>query len=219
MYTDDLFYRYPRLPYVINLFLSIAVLVVLLIFARDILSGISKKGEKVSAPPAPRAAVEEGLQEYTGVLKNNPFGFAGGQLKELSVAKEGSVSQSDITLIGTVSGSARNSYAIFVDKSGKQELVKVGEPVFGAGKLKRVDSDRVTSRAGQGNKDPHGRDTHHKGGKSDRGWQRDIRPCAKYGEKDVPCGSKEDPPCPENPNQLMTDARLQSEFVNGKQEG
>jgi hypothetical protein len=69
MYTSDLLFRYPRLPYVINLFLSLVLLVLLLVFTRDILSGISRKGEKVpTAPRAPVHPVKRGLQEYAGIL-------------------------------------------------------------------------------------------------------------------------------------------------------
>lgn len=221
MYTDDLLYKYPRLPYVINLFLSLALLVVLLIFARDILSGISKKGEKVPAPPrTPVQPLKRGLQEYTGVLKNNPFGFAGGQLKELSVAKEGSVSQSDITLIGTVSGSAGNSYAIFVDKSGKQELVKVGEPVFGAGKLKRVDNDRVyITERGREIKIPMAEILTIKEVNPTAGGSVTSDLARSMGKGMFIVDQKKILHALENPNQLMTDARLQPNLMNGRQEG
>jgi len=221
MYTDDLLYRYPKLPHVINLLLFVALLIFLLIFARNILTGISKRGEKAPIPPrTPVQPLKKGLQEYSGILKNNPFGFAGGQLKELSVAKEGSVSQSDIILIGTISGSARNSYAIFVDKSGKQELVKVGEPVFGMGKLKRVDSDRayITER-GREIKIPMAEILTIKEVNPPAGGSVTSDLARNVGKGMFIVDQKKILHALENPNQLMTDARLQPNLVNGKQEG
>ena len=221
MYTSDLLYRYPRLPYIINLLLSLVLIIFLLVFVRDILSSSTRKGEKASAPPrAPVHQVKRGLQEYAGILKNNPFGFTGGQLKELSVAKEGSVSQSDITLIGTVSGSARNSYAIFVDKSGKQELVKVGEPVFGMGKLKRVDSDRAyISEGGREVKIPMAEILIIKEVNPPSGSTTTSDLARSVGRGTFLVDQKKILHALENPNQLMTDARLQPNLVDGKQEG
>ena len=221
MYTKDLFYRHQRLPYFINLFLSLALLVVLLIFARDILSGISKKGEKAPAPSRPLAQpMKKGLQEYAGILRNNPFGFSGGQLKELSVAKEGSVSQSDVTLIGTISGSFANSYAIFMDKSGKQELVKVGEPVFGMGKLKRVESDRVyVNERGREIKIPMSELLVIKEVNPPAGGSVSSDLARNMGKGVFLVDQKKILHALDNPNQLMTDARLQPNLVNGKQEG
>lgn len=221
MYMNDLLYRYPKLPYIINLFLSLVLLLFLLIFTRDILSGVSKKGEKAPAPSrAPVQPLKRGLQEYTGILKNNPFGFAGGQLKELTAAKEGSVSQSDLTLIGTVSGSAKNSYAIFIDKSGKQELVKVGEPVFGMGKLKRVDSDKayITDR-GREIKIPMAEMLTIKEVNPPSGGSVSSDLARSMGKGMFIVDQKKILHALENPNQLMTDARLQPNLVNGKQEG
>jgi general secretion pathway protein C len=221
MHTRDLLLRYPKLPYVVNLFLSIALLFFLLVFVRDILSGISRKGEKAPAPPrAPVQQVKRGLQEYAGILKNNPFGFAGGQLKELSVAKEGSVSQSDITLIGTVSGSPGNSYAIFVDKGGKQELVKVGEEVFGMGRLKRVESDRVyVTERGREVKIPMAELLIIKEVNPPSGSSMTSDFARNVGKGTFLVDQKKILHALENPNQLMTDARLQPNLVNGKQEG
>lgn len=221
MYTNDLLYRYPRLPYVINLFLFLVLLLFLLIFTRDILSGISRKGEKASAPSRTHVQpLKRGLQEYAGILRNNPFGFAGGQLKEFSVAKEGSVSQSDMTLIGTISGSAKNSYAVFMDKSGKQELVKVGEPVFGMGKLKRVESDNayITER-GREVKIPMAELLTIKEVNPSPGGGVTSDLARSMGKGMFLVDQKKILNALENPNQLMTDARLQPNLVNGKQEG
>ncbi|HXX53382.1 MAG TPA: type II secretion system protein N [Thermodesulfovibrionales bacterium] len=218
---DELLYRHPRVPYGINLFLSLVLLFFLLLFARDILSGFSQKREKASVPPRVRLQPpKRGLQEYAGILKSNPFGFAGGQLKELSVAKEGSVAQSDITLIGTISGSARNSYGIFMDKSGKQELVKVGEPVFGLGKLKRVESERAyVSEQGREVKIPMAEILTIKEVNPSPGGGTASDIARSVGKGMFLVDQKKILHALENPNELMTDARLQPNLVNGKQEG
>jgi general secretion pathway protein C len=220
MYTRDLLFRYPKLPHVLNLLLSLLLLVFLLLFVRDVLSGVTRKGEKASAPPRAAAhPAKKGLQEYAGILKNNPFGFAGGQLKDISSAKEESVSRSEITLIGTISGSPKHSYAIFVDRSGKQELVKVGEPVFGMGKLKQVETDKayVTER-GREIKIPMAEIlTVKEVSQAAGGATSDL--ARSVGKGMFLVDQKKILHALENPNQLMTDARLQPNVVNGRQEG
>lgn len=221
MYRTDLIYRYPKLLVVVNVLIALSLLIVTLIFTRDLLSLSFRKAGK-AAPPAPAAAqkAKKGLQEYAGILRNNPFGFTGGQLKELSVAKEGGVSHSDLTLIGTIAGSPAHSYAIFTDKSGRQDVFKVGESVFGAGKLKRVEKDRaVITETGREVKIPLAEMltikeiNPHEGGATGSDFARSA------GRGTFIVDQKKVLNALENPNQLMTDARLQPNIANGKQEG
>ncbi|MFA4917202.1 MAG: hypothetical protein WC560_11115 [Syntrophales bacterium] len=51
---------------------------------------------------------------------------------------------SDIKLIGTISGGRFHNYAVFTDKDGKQDIFKKGESVFGLGKLNKVDKYKVS---------------------------------------------------------------------------
>lgn len=221
MYRTDLIYRHPKLLAIFNVLIALSLLVITLFFTRDILSSSFKKTEK-TVPPSPAGVqkVKKGLQEYAGVLRNNPFGFPGGQLKELSAAKEGGPSPSDLTLIGTIAGLPVHSYAIFADKSGRQEVFKVGESVFGAGKLKRVEKDRVViSESGRDVKIPIAELLTIKeiNPREGSGPGSDFARSAGKGTFIV--DQKKVLNALENPNQLMTDARLQPNITDGKQEG
>jgi general secretion pathway protein C len=221
MYRTDLIYKYPKLLAALNVLIALSLMIVALFFAKDILSSSFKKTEK--APPQSPPGVQKarkGLQDYSGVLRNNPFGFQGGQLRELSVVREGGVSRSDLTLIGTIAGLPVHSYAIFMDKSGRQEVFKVGESVFGAGKLKRVEKDRaVITESGREVKIPI----------AEMLTIKEINPresgapgsdfARSAGRGTFIVDQKKVLNALENPNQLMTDARLQPNITDGRQEG
>ncbi len=221
MVKTDLLFRYPKLPAILNVLLALSILVAALLFARDILLSLYGKTEKTYSPSSPAAPkMKNGLQEYAGIFRNNPFGFPGGQLKEISIAKGNGVSYADLTLVGTIAGPPAYSYAIFADKSGKQELFKIGESVFGAGKLKRVEKDRaVISEAGNEVKIPI----------AEMLTIKEINPreagatgsdfARSAGNGTFIVDQKKILNALENPNQLMTDARLQPNITDGKQEG
>jgi general secretion pathway protein C len=221
MYITDLIYRRPKLPVIFNLLIAVALLVLILVFIRGILTVTFRKVAKPvpSAQPVTQKA-RRGLQEYADILRNNPFGFPGGPLSDLSVSRESGVSHTDINLVGTVAGPPAHSYAIAADKNGRQEVFKIGESVFGAGKLKKVENDKILI--------------------NDRGREltipmtdmltikevnpRESGPAASDFAKSAGKGTfivdqKKVLQALENPNQLMTDARLQPNVTNGKQEG
>ena len=221
MDKTDLLFRYPKLPVILNVFLSLLLFIFILILTRDILSVRYKKGEKPLYPAhAAAQKMKRGFQEYAGILKNNPLGFPGGQLKELSVTREGSLSHADLTLIGTVSGPQMHSYAIFVDKNGKQEIFKIGESVFGVGKLKGVDKDRVfITESGREIKIPMAEILTIKEGNPPESTVMTSDFARSMGRGTFIVDQKKVLHALENPNQLMTDARLQPNLINGKQEG
>ncbi len=220
MYITDLIYRRPKLLVIFNVIIAVALLIFVLIFVRGILTVAFKKVERSVSSERPAVQkVRRGLQEYAGILKNNPFGFPAGQLKELTVSKEG-VSHTDITLVGTVAGPPSHSYAIAADKSGRQEVFKVGESVFGAGKLKRVEKDRIVINDG-------GLDV--KIPISDMLTIKEVNPqeggragsdfARSSGRGTFIVDQKRVLYALEHPDQLMTDARLQPNFKDGRQEG
>ncbi len=221
MVKTDLLFRYPKLPAILNVLLALLLLIVALFFAGDILSSLYGKTGKTLSPSYPvMPKTKKGLQEYAGILRNNPFGFPGSQLREISIAKGSGVSRSDLILIGTVAGPPAHSYAIFADRSGKQEVFKIGESVFGAGKLKRVEKDQaVISEAGSEVKIPI----------AEMLTIKEINPreagstgsdfARNAGNGTFIVDQKRILNALENPNQLMTDARLQPNITDGKQEG
>lgn len=222
MLRIDLLSKYPKALAILNVFMALFLSVAALVFVRELLSAAYGKAKKpVYSSSASSQKTRQGLREYGAILKNNPFGFPAGQLKELSVSDEGSVSYSDIKLIGTVAGPSARSYAIFADKNGRQEVFRIGESVFGAGKLKKVESDKVFI-IGIG------------GGREINIPLAEIVAVKEVGPPEGAAGSdfarslgrgsyivdqKKILHALENPNQLMTDARLQPNLVSGRQEG
>lgn len=215
-----------KLLNVFNTLTSLFILIIILLFARHIISSQFGKKEKFNTPQTSNTQLQTkpSFQEYAVILRNNPFGFPGGALRQLSEAPGKAVTSSDIILIGTIAGSEKNSYAIFSDKNGKQEVFKSGANVFDLGTLKKVDKDRVFIQ--------------HKGtgklselqiadfinikeisasqaasGLQTSGFVKSI------GDRSFIVDQKKIQDALANPNQIMTDARLQPHFVNGKQEG
>ncbi len=221
MYGTGFLLRYPKLPTLLNVFLSLFLFVLALVFARDLLMQSYEKTGRLQSPAAPSVQkMRKGLLDYSGILAGNPFGFPAGQLRPLSASKEGSASHSDLVLLGTVAGPPSDSYAIFADKTGKQEVFRIGENVFNVGKLKRIYSDKVfISEGGAEVKIPMaelltiGEVNSPGGGASSSDFARST------GRGSFVVDQKKVVAALENPNQLMTDARLQPNFENGRQEG
>lgn len=221
MDSADLITRYPKLLGIINLGVVCLLLILILLFARDLISLSHKRDNKpVSSPQNKIQKTKPGFLEYEGIIKNNPFGFPGGQLKLISATQEGSTSQADFQLVGTVAGTADRSYAIVADKNGKQEVFKVGEPIFGVGKLKKVETDKIyISAQGREIKIPLAdiltiKDlTPRSSGQTTTDFARSA------GKDTFIVDQKKVLHALENPNQFMTDARLQPNFINNKQEG
>jgi len=209
----------------LNIGLSAVLLILVLFFMRDILSSGREKTELGSSPATSAGTAERRmlLEEYAPVLKNNPFGFPGGEIRPLS-ASSGEHSRqmnADLALIGTVVGPRHLSYAIFQDTTGVQELFRAGETVRGIGTLHDVKTDRVflknkeqtyelllediieetVSRQSPG----------HPGTVS--GFARRV------GKGLYIVDQRKVRQAIENPSQMMTDARLRPHVRDGKEEG
>lgn len=87
------------------------------------------------------------IEEYAGLLKDNPFRIKG-EFRLLK-GQEVKVDETGLSLVGTVSGGDYN-YAIVVDSSGKQEIFKKGEDIYGIGRLKAVYKDRIVVKTPSG---------------------------------------------------------------------
>jgi general secretion pathway protein C len=203
---------------VVNIVLGVLLAAMVLFFVRDILSLSLSRTERGSAPGLKsRVAERHTLQDYVGILKNNPFGFPGGDLRPLAAAPGQSVSRTDITLIGTVAGRQEVSYAIFADKSGRQEVFRAGDSVFGLGKLIKVDKYSVLVAAGGGRMEIP---------LADVAMIKEIsQPEAagsfarKTGAAAYQIDMQSIQQAIEKPAQIMTDARFMPNMVNGRQLG
>lgn len=210
-----------RLLALINIALLILFILSLLILVRDILRpGFSVRYKIPDSRLRINQTTGRSLVNFEPIVKNNPFGFSGGDLKPIdrleTLKGTGGPSSLEMRLIGTVSGGI--GYAIFVNREGRQEVFKKGERIFDSGRLERVYKDKVVI--------------------SEDGRTREI-PLSDILTIESP-KVKESGGSPfimssgnntfilnqegilhaiENPSQLMTDARLQPNYVNGKQEG
>lgn len=167
---------------------------------------------------------KKNLTDYSPILKNNPFGFPGGELKQISEAKD-VLSQEqavDFTLIGTIVSSGKKSYAIFQNKEGKQDLFGTGGPVFGVGILKSVSKDTAMLNVNGSKKEIK---------LADAMVIKDIKAATskplgiggnlgvkKEGSLTVLDQGKIRQAL-DNPNQVMTDARFIPHLSGNKQEG
>jgi general secretion pathway protein C len=187
---------------------------------RNVVSRLFPSGE--SAVKTQRKTLQtpsrHAFQDYSAILKNNPFGFAAGELKPLSSAQDASVSQSDIFLIGTVSGKKNMTYAIFADKAGQQDVFKIGANVFGLGKLRKVEKNSVVI------------DADHREIKieiNDIATVKEIKPPSapatafgrRTGESSYLIDQQRIQQALEKPDQIMTDARFVPNIVEGRQQG
>lgn len=127
-----------------NIFIGLLLIGALLFFIRDLITlSAQPKKKDGSVSRATQEIDRHNLQDYAIILKKNPFGFPAGELKLLSGART-AVSRTDVSLIGTVSGARSLSYAIFMDRSGNQDVFKIGDSVFGLGILSKVEKDKVS---------------------------------------------------------------------------
>ncbi len=210
----------------LNIVMGIVLILSSLFLMRDVISNYFEK-EKTLKDDIPAStglyASQRKMQlaEYSSILKNNPFGFPGGEIRQLTASVNAGVSQADIALLGTVVGPKELSYAVFKDSSGMQEVFKVGESVFGLGKLYSVKKDKVLLRQGEKTIEILLEDVKVKEVKSTvSGGTPFTSAFAQRTGRDtyiVDQGNVQQ--AISNPGQMMTDARLRPNVMDGKQEG
>lgn len=141
---------------IINILLGVAIIALLAAMAAQSLSGRLGRlgGAMVNAPAAPapsNPAKTEDLLFYAPILSNGLFGkSAQGALTPIVAATSPSASAAPATaptellLLGTVTGSFRETFAL-VRHSTKQEerVFRLGETVFDAGKLVEVTREQA----------------------------------------------------------------------------
>lgn len=204
---------------IINAFAGLLLIIAILFFIRDIVAVVVPSGGTVpdTAKKSP-GVVRHNLQDYAAILRDNPFGFPAGELRPLSPAAGPSVSEADISLIGTISGRRDLSYAIFADKTGQQDVFKTGDKVFGLGILSKVGISKVVINA-------NGRDIEVP--LTDLAVVKEIKSGAvstpglgkKTGESTYLVDPQRLQQAIERPEQIMTDARFIPNIMEGRQQG
>lgn len=200
--------------------LALLVLAAALLFVRHVLTvGWETRATPVRLGPAPAAGGKEKPVEAYGILlERNPFGFAAGILIPLSAAPASeAASGGELRLYGTITGS-RIGFAVFADKENRQQLFRIGEDVFGAGRLARVEPYRAfLEAAGGARREIPMAETVVAPPPPAPGTLGDF--ARRVGRNEFVVDQRAIQHALDNPNQIMTDARLLPHFQNDRQEG
>jgi general secretion pathway protein C len=210
----------------LNIVISVLLLLSVLLLIRDTISiTVEKRRTQAMAirptgdSPPPEKTTQ--LLEYAPVLKNNPFGVSGGELKPLTGAAGQGGQQSQVTLIGTVTGPRELSYGVFRDSAGLQEVFRVGESVFGVGVLHAVKNDKVMIRKDAKVTELPLEDVKvkeiQKPASAGAGSQSLF--AQKIGRGAYVVDQRKLQQAIANPAQIMTDARLRPNSAGGREEG
>ena len=216
----------------VNYFLAALILVTALLLTRNIVNiSFSGKGGKLTGSESGTIAgsiPDKTIMYYSSILERNPFGspmtmepIAGTHTAEIQYGP-----LSNLVLVGTAVGPEKLSYAVVMDKkslSGRHEIFTYGENVYNYGVLTKIEStlieirrDNVTYTVKIPVKDLGGNAATNQV-KSMSGPQSSI--AKKVGEGEYLLDSRKVRRSLENPEKILTDARLLPNFVNGRQEG
>lgn len=222
---------------IINYFIAAFIVVTTLLLVRNIISiSFSKKkpGPMTLANSALTANVKRpDIMHYAAILEKNPFGppleFSPATASQVTVAELGPVS--DLMLIGTAVGPDNPGYAVFRDKTrpaGKrEEIFTPGEMVFNYGILRKINEMSVELERDSAvytikitfediETGPGKKDTAAAAGNSRPSTKHFAK---KVGERTYVLDSRKVQKSLENPQQLLTEARLLPVIKDGRQEG
>ena len=207
----------------LNVLISVVLLLSSFFVVRSIISDHFERKSLKKDRPAASASVtsqKKQLEAYSSVLKNNPFGFPAGDIKVLTPSAGGRIQKTDFVLVGTVVGPRTLSYGVFKDATGKQEVFKIGQPVFGGEKLYAVRQDKVLlGRAGETEIQIEDVRVKEITKKSSGGTPPSPLFARKIGSGAYVVDQARLQQTISNPGQMMTDARLRPNVSGGKEEG
>ena len=216
---------------IINYLLVISILVAALLLVRGIINtSISMKRLNVNLTDGKivknTSQARKDIMSYSSILTKNPFGSPL-EFSPIS-AKQGSNEvrrglPANLILVGTVVGPDKLSYAIFEDKSRqglfKQEVVRFGESVLNYGTLSAIEPASVELRQQTETF------TISIVNLKDVNFSRPYSPVSKsslakkVGERAYLLNRTKVQQSLDNPEHLLTDARLLPNIKNNKQEG
>jgi type II secretion system protein C len=209
----------------LNIVIGILLIVSALILIRDSISIYVEKRKMMketirSTTDSSQPERTAQLMEYAPILKNNPFGFAAGEIKPLTAAVNQGNPATNVTLIGTVTGARALSYGVFKDNTGIQEIFRIGEPVFGIGTLHAVKRDKAIIKKDARSieillEDVRVKEIH----KQTSAPSHSSAFAQKIGRGAYVVDQGKLQQAIANPAQMMTDARLRPHSVSGRDEG
>lgn len=214
----------------VNYLLSFFILLAVLLLARNIVDISFSKKEALPFHHKDNALMNmnSDIMQYSVILEKNPFGQPM-KLQPIEGKKEETPSLgplSNLVLIGTVTGPENLSYAIFEDKSqpNVQEVFGHNEKVFNYGTLTSIKMTSVDIRQDSQTITLTFPSDEPITGIEDRAksTQTEVPQTSfarKVGEQEYILDSRRVQQSLENPEQILTDARLLPNFVDGKQMG
>jgi len=216
----------------VNFFLAALILVTALLLTRNIVNiSFSEKGSKLTNSKVETisgSTQDKTIMRYSSILERNPFGSSMTMepIVGTHTAKIKYGPLSNLVLAGTAVGPEKMSYAVVMDKkspSHRHEIFTYGENVYNYGVLTKIKStfieitrDNITYTVKIPVKDLGGNSSANKA-KSTSGLQSSI--ARKVGEGEYVLNRRKVSQSLENPEKILTDARLLPNFLNGKQEG
>jgi len=215
----------------VNYLLSFFILLAILLLARNIVDISFSKKEALPPAPKDNASINmknNDIMQYSVILEKNPFGrpMTLQPMERKQDAEPSLGPLSNLVLIGTVAGPENLSFAIFEDKSqpNVQEIVGYNEKIFNYGTLTRItmtsvdikqDSQTITLTFPSDEPITRIEDRV----KSTPAEAPQTSFARKIGEQEYILDSRRVQQSLENPEQILTDARLLPNFVDGKQMG
>lgn len=232
-----------------NLLLTCVLLLAVMALARDYLSMRGKTAPPSAMGAIDKSTPHGiTLAGYAAAVTDNPFGIHPALFSPLKGVTRGeeknSAPATNLKLLGTISGTRGLGYAVIQNMKGVQEIFKVGDDVFDEGALAVVKPDAVYLKGGarigivdiaaKGQSGPGASAAQVPApagarppaaplpGQSamspaqDTGLSSYIKPA---GDNSYVVDQAMIQNAVENPRQLMTEARLQPRYADGKQEG
>jgi general secretion pathway protein C len=216
----------------LNSLLAVLILFAILLTARNIIriSFLKKEAPRVTSQD--RSSIPMNIKDifhYAPILELNPFGEPM-KLHPIAIEEKKEKTYgalSNLILIGTVAGPQNLSYAIFEDKSlsskGKQEVFAYKDEVFNYGILTKIDQSSVEIERDSVTysltilfdeiRDKTKKQTRSRSAPPKTSFAR------KVGDQQYVLDKRKVQKSLENPEQILTDARLLPNFVKGKQKG
>ncbi|MBI5055927.1 MAG: PDZ domain-containing protein [Nitrospirae bacterium] len=217
--------------YLLNYFLGALILIASLLLVRSIVSTtLSKKQPRPAASESKmavqKAASKKPLMYYSPILEKNPFGPPM-TLSPIEVSEENAAQPSPLSnliLVGTVVGPKNLSYAIFEDKvqsPGKQEVFRYGTEVFNYGTLIKIEKSSIEIEQNSVISAIPLQDLPSASASAPEQSTESQRPsfAKKVGEKEYILDSRRVQQSLENPEKILTEARLLPNIKDGKQSG
>lgn len=212
---------------VFNYLLIILILITTLFLIRNIIGLLTQSTEHRVQNTEHRTQSTEhrmDIMSYSIILEKNPFGKPVKLYPLVAPHDTGTETvrtPSDLILVGTAVGPKEMSYAILELKDGKgQDVFTYGEEVFNYGILTGIESEYITIRQGSDiititMIDISSRTEIPQLRVSDS----ESTGVRKIGERDYLIDREKVQHALENPEQILTDARLLPNFQDGKQQG